>query len=44
MAHVQQALGGIGHVVMAVAIIVVVALGAWRTMIRIVRLRMMRAM
>jgi hypothetical protein len=43
MAHVQHALGGIGRVVLALAIIVVVVLVAWRTIIRIVRLGVMRA-
>jgi membrane-associated protein len=43
MAHVQRALGGIGRVVLALAIIAVVVLVAWRTIIRIVRLGVMRA-
>jgi hypothetical protein len=43
MAHVQHVLGGIGRVVLALAIIVVVVLVAWRTIIRIVRLGVMRA-
>ena len=43
MAHVQHALGGIGHVVVLVAVIVVVVLVAWRTIIRIVRLSVMRS-
>jgi hypothetical protein len=34
MGHVQHALGGIGHVVLPLAIIVVVVLVAWRTIIR----------
>ena len=36
--YVQQALGGIGHMVLIVAIIAVVVLGTWRTITRIVRL------
>ena len=43
MADVQHALGGIGHVVVLVAVIVVVVLVAWRTIIRIVRLSVMRS-
>ncbi len=43
MAHVQHALEGIGHMVLLLAIIVVVVLVAWRTIIRIVRLGVMRA-
>jgi len=43
MAHAQQALGGIGHVVLLLAAIVVVVLIAWRTIIRIVRLSVMRS-
>src|SRR5712691_1860687 len=43
MAHVQHALGGISRVVLLLAIIVVVVLVAWRTIIRIVRLGVMRA-
>lgn len=43
MAHVQHALGGIGHVVLVLAIIMVVVLVAWHTTIRIVRLGAMRA-
>src|SRR2546422_6148894 len=43
LAHVQHALGGIGHVVLVLAIIVIVVLVAWRTIIRIVRLGAMRA-
>ena len=43
MAHVQHALGGIGHIVLLLMIIVVVVLVAWRTIIRIVRLSVMRA-
>jgi membrane protein DedA with SNARE-associated domain len=43
MAHVHNALGGIGHVVLVLAIIVVVVLVAWRTIIRIARLGVMRA-
>jgi len=43
MAHVQHALGGIGHVVLPLAIVVVVVLVAWRAIIRIVRLGVMRA-
>jgi membrane protein DedA with SNARE-associated domain len=41
LAHVQHALGGIGHMVSFLAIIVVVALVAWRTILRIVRLGVM---
>ncbi len=43
LAHVQHALGGIGHMVLLLAIIVVVVLVAWRTIMRIVRLGVMRA-
>jgi len=43
MAHVQHALGGIGHVVVLLAVIVVVVLVVWRTIIRIVRLSVMRS-
>jgi membrane-associated protein len=43
MAHAQQALGGIGHVVLLLAAIMVVVLIAWRTIIRIVRLSVMRS-
>jgi len=41
--HAQRALGGIGHVALLLAIIVVVVLVAWRTIARIVRLEVMRA-
>jgi len=41
--HAQRALGGIGHVALLLAIIVVVVLVAWRTIARIVRLGVMRA-
>ncbi len=44
MAHVQHALGGIGRAVLLLAVIVVVVLLAWRTIIGIVRLGVMRAM
>jgi len=43
MARVPHALGGIGHVMLPLAIIVVVVLVAWRAIIRIVRLGVMRA-
>ena len=43
MAHVQHALGSIGRVVLPLAMIVVVVLVTWRTIIRIVRLGVMRA-
>jgi len=43
IAHAQHALGGIGHVALLLAIIVVVVLVAWRTIARIVRLGVMRA-
>jgi membrane protein DedA with SNARE-associated domain len=43
MARVQHALGGIGYVMMPLAIIVVVVLFTWRAIIRIVRLGVMRA-
>ncbi len=43
MARVQHALGGIGHVMLPLAMIVVVVLVTWRTIIRIVRLGVMRA-
>ncbi len=43
MAHVQHALGGIGQMVLLLAIIVVVVLVAWRTIIRIVRRGVIRA-
>ena len=43
MAHVQHALGGIGRVMLPLAMIVVVVLVTWRTIIRIVRLGVMRA-
>jgi membrane protein DedA with SNARE-associated domain len=43
VAHVQHALGGIGRVVLLLAIIVVVVAVAWRAIIRIVRLGVMRA-
>ena len=42
MARVQHALGGIGHVVLPLAVIVVVILIAWRAIIRMVRLGVMR--
>ena len=42
MAHVQHALGGIGRVMLPLAMIVVVVLVTWRTIIRIVRLGVMR--
>ena len=42
MARVQHALGGIGHVVLPLAVIVVVILVAWRAIIRILRLGVMR--
>jgi membrane protein DedA with SNARE-associated domain len=42
MAHVQHALGNIGRMVLLLAVIVVVVLVAWRTMIRIVRLGVVR--
>jgi len=44
MAHVQQELGGFGHVVLLLAIIVVVVLAAWRTITRILRRSVMFAM
>jgi len=37
MVYVRQELGAFGHVLLLSAIIVVVALFAWRTIIRIVR-------
>ena len=43
MAHVQHALGGIGHMVLLLAIVVVIVMVAWRTIIRIVRLGVIRA-
>jgi membrane-associated protein len=43
MAHVHDALGGIGHVALVLAIMVVAVLVAWRMIIRIVRLGVMRA-
>src|SRR5437867_5383145 len=43
MAHAQHALGDIGHVVLVLAILVVVVLVAWRTILRIVRLEIGRA-
>ena len=43
MAHVQHALGDIGRMVLLLAVIVVVVLVAWRTIIRVVRLGAMRA-
>src|SRR5262245_16365716 len=43
MAHVQHVLGGIGHVVLLLMIIVVVVLVAWRAIIRIVSLSLIRA-
>ena len=43
MAHIQQKLGGVGHVVLLVAIIMVVVLLAWRTIIRIIRRSVMSA-
>src|SRR5881397_2852694 len=43
MAHAQHALGGIGHTALLLAIIVVVVLVAWRMIIRIVRLGVIRA-
>jgi len=44
MAEVQRSLGGIGHIVLLLAIIVVVVLVAWRTIIRVVRRSVMFAM
>ena len=41
--QVQHALGGIGHMVLIVGVIVVVVWVAWRTSIRIVRLGVQRA-
>jgi len=43
-AQVQHALGGVGPVVLVVAIIAVIVLVAWRTIIRIVGLTVMGAM
>ncbi len=42
-AHIQHALGGIGQMGLVLASTVVVVLVAWRTMMRMVRLGMMRA-
>jgi membrane protein DedA with SNARE-associated domain len=42
MAHLQHALGGIGHMMLLFAIIMVAVLVAWRTITRIVRLGVMR--
>ena len=44
MAHVQQELGGLGHVALLLAIIVVIVLAAWRMIIRIIRRSVMFAM
>lgn len=43
VAHIQHTLGGIGRVVLLLAIIVAVVAVAWHAIIRIVRLRVMRA-
>jgi membrane protein DedA with SNARE-associated domain len=43
MARVQHALGGIGHVILLLAIIMVVVLVAWRTIVRIIRRGVIRA-
>src|SRR5207245_4128444 len=43
IAHVQHALGGIGHMALLLAIILVVVLVAWRTIIWIARLGVIRA-
>ena len=43
MAHVRHALGDVGRLVLLLAVIVVAVLVAWRTIIRIVRLGVMRA-
>jgi hypothetical protein len=42
MAHVKHALGGLGPMVLLLAIIMVVVFVAWRTIIRIVWLGMIR--
>jgi membrane protein DedA with SNARE-associated domain len=44
MANLQQKLGGFGHVVLLLAIIAVVVLLAWRTIIRIIRRSVMLVM
>ncbi len=44
MAHVKYALGGLGPLVLLLAIVMVVVFVAWRTIIRIVWLGMVRAM
>jgi len=44
MAYTQQELGPFGHVVLLLAIIVVIVLVAWRTIIRIIRRSVMFAM
>jgi hypothetical protein len=44
MANLQQKLGGFGHVVLFLAIIAVVVLLAWRTIIRIIRRSVMLVM
>ena len=44
MAPIQRKLGGVGHVVLLVAIIMMVVLLAWRTIIRIIRRSVMSAM
>jgi membrane protein DedA with SNARE-associated domain len=42
MAHVRHALGGLGHVVLVVGVILVAVLVAWHTTVRIVRLGVRR--
>src|SRR5262249_22047029 len=44
MTHLQHTLGGIGHLVLLLAIIMVVVLAAWRTIIRTVRVGVMHAL
>jgi hypothetical protein len=43
MAQVHRSLGGIGRTVLLLALMVIVVLVAWRTIIRTVRLSVMRA-